>query len=72
MKPTGSGLANKLMEQNEENILNGFNDLNSNELEHLCTNNVGSHFIQESLMHFNNRKDYESLNKIFEKLKVFI
>ena len=52
--------------------MNGYIDLNANELEHLCTNNVGSHFIQESLICFNNRKDYDNVNKLFEKLKVKI
>lgn len=58
------------MELNEVNIIDGFNDLNSNELEHLCTNNVGSHFIQEAIIGFNARKQHNQLNSLFEKLKV--
>ena len=70
MKTTGCSIATSLMEHNEENVLNSFHDLNSNELELLCTNSIGSHFIQDSLNFFKNRKQTENLNKLFEKLKV--
>ena len=70
MKPTGCAIASKLMEHNEENIVKSFNDLNSNELEYLCTNSVGSHFIQDSLISLNNRKDVANFNIFFEKTKV--
>jgi hypothetical protein len=70
MKSTGCAIASKLMEHNEENIVHSFNDLNSNELEYLCTNSIGSHFIQDSLISLNKRKDFENFNKLFDKLKV--
>ena len=49
LKPIASTIAVKLIESDEKTINKSFNSLNSNELEHLSTNSVGSHFMQQVL-----------------------
>jgi hypothetical protein len=43
--------------------------MNANELEYLCTNNVGSHFIQQTLRTFNSKDRTVGLQSIYDKLK---
>ena len=70
LKPIASTIAIKLIESDEKTINKSFNSLNSNELEHLSTNSVGSHFMQQvlNMCHAKDRNVW--LQTIFEKLKV--
>lgn len=43
--------------------------MNANELEHLCTNNVGSHFIQQTLRTFHQKDRTVWLQSIYDRLK---
>jgi hypothetical protein len=69
LKPIASTIATKLFEMDEKTITKGFSALNSNELEYLCTNNVGSHFIQNCLMTSNLKDRSVWLQSVFDKLK---
>lgn len=70
MKPITSQVAVKLIKINEKNSIEGFNDLNQNEFELLCTNNIGSHFVEECLNIFEERQNNNFIKNVFEKLKV--
>jgi hypothetical protein len=72
IKPIACTIATKLIEYNDKNLIKCFNSLTANEVEHLCTNNVGSHLIQESLKIFNSKERTENLAAFYEKLKVFL
>ncbi|CAF0712043.1 unnamed protein product [Brachionus calyciflorus] len=69
LKPIASTIAIKLIEADEKNINKSFNSLNSNELEHLATNSVGSHFIQQVLQTCLAKDRTVWLQSIFDKLK---
>jgi len=43
--------------------------LTANEIEHMCTNNVASHLIQECLRLFSAKEKVEQLAQIYDKLK---
>lgn len=70
LKPIAVSIGSKLIEHEDKHTIKCFNGLNANELEHLCTNSVGSHFVQEVLRLFNTQKRTENLAQIYEKLKV--
>ena len=70
LKPIAVTIGSKLIEHSDKHTIKCVNGLNANELEHLCTNNVGSHFIQEVLRLFNAQERTENLAQIYEKLKV--
>jgi hypothetical protein len=69
VKPIACTISNKLIEQNDRSVLECLNDLNANELEHLSTNNIGSHFIQDCLNYFYKSKQFEQIIGVFTKLK---
>jgi hypothetical protein len=69
LKPIASSIASKLIEYDDKITLKSFNNLNENEIEHLCTNNVGSHFIQQCLKIFFNKDRTVLLQTIFDKIK---
>lgn len=70
LKPIASTIACKLIELDDKTITKSFNSLNSNELEYLSTNSVGSHFMQQILKLFNSKDRTVWLQSIFDKLKV--
>jgi hypothetical protein len=69
VKPIACTIANKLIEQDNEDVIECLKDLNSNELEHLSTNNIGSHFIQDCLNYFYKAKQFNQIVGVFSKLK---
>lgn len=69
LKPIATRIVAKLIEYNDKNTIKCFNNLNANEMEHLCTNNVGSHLIQECARLFNAKERTENLAQIYDKLK---
>lgn len=69
IKPTAIKIANSLVESNEKQVIKCFNNLSTNELEHLCTDNVGSHFVQQTLRTFNSKDRTVQLQSIYDKLK---
>ena len=70
LKPIASTIAVKLIESDEKTINKSFNSLNSNELEHLATNSVGSHFMQQVLNSCLAKDRNALLQTIYYKLKV--
>lgn len=70
LKPIASTITTKLFEMDEKTIKKGFSALNSNELEYLCTNNVGSHLIQNCLKQAVAKDRSVWLQSIFDRLKV--
>lgn len=70
MKPIAIQIASKLIESDEKSTTKGFSNLNSNELEHLCTNNVGSHFIQQCLKIFHSKDRSLWIQQFLDNLKV--
>lgn len=70
LKPIASSIATKLFEMDEKTIKKGFNALNSNDLEYLSTNNVGSHFIQNCLKLAISKDRSVWLQSVFDRLKV--
>lgn len=72
LKPIATSIVSKLIESNDKTTIKCFKNFNANEIEHLSTNSVGSHLIQECLRIFNAKERTEDLTEIFEKLKVEI
>jgi hypothetical protein len=72
LKPIASQIASKLIEYDDKTITKSFNNLNSNELELICTSNVGSHFVQHCLKEFSAKDKIEWLQSFLDKLKVDI
>ena len=72
LKPIASSIATKLFEMDEKTIKKGFAALNANELEYLCTNNVGSHFIQNCLKLSESKDRSVWLQSVFDRLKVIL
>jgi hypothetical protein len=70
IKPIACNIASKLIEYDEKNATKSLNNLNSNEIEFLCTNNVGSHFIQQCLKIFNEKDRSVWMQAFLDKLKV--
>jgi hypothetical protein len=70
LKPIASQIASKLIEYDDKTITKSFNNLNSNELELICTSNVGSHFVQHCLKEFSTKDKIEWLQSFLDKLKV--
>jgi hypothetical protein len=70
LKPIASTIASKLIELDEKTTLKSFGNLTGNDLEYLCTNNVGSHFIQQILKTFDAKDRTVVLQSILDKLKV--
>ena len=70
LKPIATQIVAKLIENNCKITSKCFAALTANEMEHLCTNNVGSHLIQECLRLFGAKERIESLGHVFDKLKV--
>lgn len=70
LKPIASQIASKLVEYDDKTITKSFNQLNSNELEFICTSNVGSHFVQHCLKTFSSKDKIEWLQSFLDKLKV--
>lgn len=71
-KPIASVIIGKLIEYDDKYTTKSFNSLTPNELEFLCTNNVGSHLIQKCLDVFGKRDRNVWLQSIFDKLKVSV
>lgn len=71
LKPIASTIAIKLIELEDKTINKSFNSLNSNELEYLATNAVGSHFVQQILNLCQSKDRNVWIQSIFDKLKVF-
>ena len=69
LKPIASTIATKLVELDEKTMTKSFNNLNSNDIEYLCTNKVGSHFIQQSLKLFDAKGRTVALQVFLDKLK---
>lgn len=69
MKPIASIVATKLIELDQKCLLDGFRDLTPNELEHFCTDNIGSHFIEECINFFEKTKKTNIFNELLDKLK---
>lgn len=69
MKPIAATIATKLFEIDEKTIKKGFAALSANELEYLCTNNVGSHFIQNCLRLSESKDRSVWLQSIFDRLQ---
>jgi nucleolar protein 9 len=69
MRPIASLVATKLIELDEKILLDGFRDLTPNELEHFCTDSIGSHFIEECINFFEKTKKSNIFNEILDKLK---
>ena len=72
LKPIASQIASKLIEYDDKTTTKSFNQLNSNELELICTSNVGSHFVQHCLKTFSAKDKLEWLQSFLDKLKVKI
>ena len=53
-----------------KNITKSFSSLNANEIEFLCTNNVGSHFIEQCVQIFSSKDRSLLLQSLLDKLKV--
>jgi hypothetical protein len=71
LKPVASTIATKLIEQDEKTAVKSFGNLSSNDLEYLCTNNVGSHFIQQCLKIFDSKDRTVILQTFLDKIKVY-
>jgi len=69
LKPIATSIVSKLIESNDKTTIKCFKNLNVNEIEHLSTNSVGSHLIQECLRLFSSMERTEDLTEIFDKLK---
>ncbi|RNA19736.1 nucleolar 9 [Brachionus plicatilis] len=69
LKPIASTIAVKLIEKNDKTINKSFNSLNSNELEYLATNSVGSHFVQQVLNLCQSKDKNDWIQSIFDRLR---
>lgn len=69
IRPIATTIASKLIELDDKTITKSFSALNSNDLEHLCTNNSGSHFIQHCLRTFHAKDRTVWLQGFMDKLK---
>lgn len=70
LKPIACTIACKLVECDDKFISKSFNSLTANELEFLCTSNVGSHFVQQCLNVYSKRDRNLVIQSIFDRLKV--
>jgi hypothetical protein len=70
IKPIACNIASKFVEYDEKNATKSLNNLSTNEIEFLCTNNVGSHFIQSCLKIFNEKDRSVWMQAFLDKLKV--
>jgi len=69
IKPIATQIVARLVEHNSKSVIKGFLGLTANELEHMCTNNVASHLIQECLRILGGKEKFEQLSQIYDKLK---
>ena len=70
VKPIACTIAFKLIEYGDKTSTKSFNNLNSNEIERLCTDNSGSYFIQNCIKLFNSKDRTVWTKSLFDKLKV--
>ena len=70
LKPIASTIACKLVECDDKTTTKCLSALNSNELEVLCTSNIGSHFMQRCLQIFTEKNRSVSMQSLLDKLKV--
>lgn len=70
LKPIASTIATKLFEMDEKTVKRGFSALTANELEYMCTNQVGSHLIQACLRQAVAKDRSVWMQSVFDRLKV--